>query len=245
MAQALPGCSSGARAAGWSPGREKWWALGRPVDTGQAGSSPHKFGSIVRAQLPPGRHRAWDVSSTACAGGPGWGPSCTGVQTRAGLPATDGQTEAESSCPERPSPSRHTEEWEGGCLGARGSLWAGAGPAQSRRLVPPFPWQPAVRRSEALQTTPSNPITHGGGGLQAVFWEGAKYGEGPSPPPRTSIPPGGPQVCCPHAQGRVVGPRHVEGRIVTEEMTDLSPSPPGTQFPFLRSGGSPMVRGSG
>lgn len=30
-------------------------------------------------------------------------------------------------------------------------------PVPSRRLVPPFPWQPAVRRSEAPQMHPLSP----------------------------------------------------------------------------------------
>lgn len=95
------------------------------------------------------------------------------------------------------------------------SWWAEAGPAQSRRLVPPFPWQPAVRRSEAPQTIPSNPIPHKGGGFRQHSGKEPRVLRGfktpllPQPPTlrqefltiwwASSLLPG-----LPHPQGRVV-----------------------------------------
>lgn len=53
-------------------------------------------------------------------------------------------------------------------VGQGGPGWGRVGPRQSWLLVPPFPWQPAVRHSETLQMQPLSSHLPQGRGLQAT-----------------------------------------------------------------------------
>lgn len=59
-------------------------------------------------------------------------------------------------------------EGTGGLEQGGGPGWGRVGPRQSWLLVPPFPWQPAVRHSETLQMQPLSSHLPQGRGLQAT-----------------------------------------------------------------------------
>lgn len=90
------------------------------------------------------------------------------------VPATDGKLQLflRKSSGTRSTPSfwgscGSQNEGTGGLEQGGGPGWGRVGPRQSWLLVPPFPWQPAVRHSETLQMQPLSSHLPQGRGLQA------------------------------------------------------------------------------
>lgn len=94
-----------------------------------------------------------------------------------------------------------------------GPGWVRVGPRQSWLLVPPFPWQPAVRHSETLQMQVLSSHLPRGRGLQGVLWEvvkGTKEWRRPSSGVPSLLVGLQSLVLLPSSQHRTMGgPRHI------------------------------------
>lgn len=186
VARALPGCFSGTvRWAGPGGRRGEPWAFRPGVLSRRL--EPFSLPSFLQAGTGPG--------GTACA----W-PRCNrSLSCHLEAPQrvqtwTLSQQQmsklrlgpAAQSAP-RP-PSRHTGvrmKMFGGWREPVGRGWAG-----SWRLVPPFPWLPAVSPVRLCRPSPLTPSPTRAGASE-VLRGGIQCGEGPPGPPRSSLPSGG------------------------------------------------------